>query len=74
MTLGQGTGTAKREPTSEELHFLKNHLTIIFDKENNRVSIGFAYGCPDPQCPGSGIQPMVAFYACPKQPCPPLIP
>jgi hypothetical protein len=70
MTLGQGTSTSKdREPTNEELHFLNNHLTIVFDKENNRVSIGFAYSCPDPPCPGN--QPMIAFYVCPKKPCPP---
>ncbi|MGC1106802.1 MAG: hypothetical protein WA876_09705 [Candidatus Acidiferrales bacterium] len=61
----------RSEPTSEQLeHFLKRHLTVLFSKDKNLIEIGWVGDCGDKTC--NLAKAAVAFYNCPKKPCPPI--
>ncbi|HXT86220.1 MAG TPA: hypothetical protein VN745_04275 [Verrucomicrobiae bacterium] len=60
----------KHQVTAEELQrLLRNHLTIRYNRAKDRVEIGWACSCGDKSC--DVPHTTVAFYACPRQPCPP---
>jgi len=72
MTNKSGAGAATRKVlNAEEQHFVEKHMTIVFDKENNHLHIGFGgKACDEPGCPG-GEQLIVSFQRCPTPMCPP---
>ena len=56
--------------TLEQLeHLRKTHLSILFNKKKNLIEIGWVCECGDKPC--NAPHTMVAFYVCPKKPCPP---
>ena len=72
MASGEATGKAKGLwkgiPEGWE-ECIEKHLTIRFNKERNAVEIAWASDCGDKSCPVPHTT--VAFYSCPRNPCPP---
>jgi hypothetical protein len=69
----QAAGTAKgpKELKPEEWITLRDHLTITFDHEKNRVEISWACNCGEDPCPHKVPKtPTLALYVCPSRPCP----
>jgi hypothetical protein len=56
---------------NERIHILKDHLTVIFDKDKDRVEISYVCGCKTTPC--HSPRTTVAFFVCPSKPCPPPI-
>ncbi len=70
MPNGTGTGTAPdwRLLTVQQLdHVTKHHLSVKV--KDGIVALNYVCECGDPACPLPHTT--VAFYVCPKPPCPP---
>lgn len=67
----QERADGRSEPTREQLeHLLKCHLTVLLSKGKGPVEIGWVSDCGDKACHLANRT--VAFYNCPKKPCPPI--
>jgi hypothetical protein len=67
-----GTGTAKGRQVIEpgEWITLQDHLTITFDRDKDRVEIGWACDCGKDPCPHNVPHTTLVVYVCPSRPCP----
>ncbi len=71
MSEALGTSRGRKTLTPEEWELLKDHLTVILDRDKHRVEIGWVNdcGCEEKSC--TVPHTTVIFYSCPKKPCPP---
>jgi hypothetical protein len=68
--MNEATGTAKgrQEIRPDDWITLKDHLTITFDRDKDRVEIGWACDCGKKPC--DVPHTTLVVYVCPSRPCP----